>query len=222
MAIERINKDLVVILKIKREVVEIPQSVGVRQGNNMAPVLFLFLMSAFAETLESKWKNAGIGVCTVRPAVGSKLAAGEGQVCGHLPKEYLSPHLTTLEILQCLYVNDGAFIFSPRKDMAHGLERVFFPPPCFFNSKLPLSITHSSEGCDADKKLTYSNNVLTKTDRQCENTARQREREKARYDDLEEIKPIAVADGQVTCCRHFKYLGSYISFGLIDDYDIEQ
>ena len=54
LAIERIYKDLVVVLKIEKEVMEIPQSVRVRQGDNIAPVLFLFLMSAFAETLESE------------------------------------------------------------------------------------------------------------------------------------------------------------------------
>jgi hypothetical protein len=102
-------------------------------------------------------------------------------------------------------------------------ECVFFPPPRFFNSKLPLSITHNSEGCDANNELTYSNDGLTKTDRQHENaTWQQREREAALHDDLEETKPIDVADGYVTFCRHFKYLGSYISFSLIDDYDIEQ
>ncbi len=45
---------------------------------------------------------------------------------------------------------------------------------------------------------------------------------KVLYDDLEETKPIDVADGYVTFCQHFKYLGSYISFSLIDGYDIEQ
>ncbi len=53
-AIKRIYQDLVVVLKIEKEVVELTQSVGVRQGDNMAPVLFLFLMSAFAETLETE------------------------------------------------------------------------------------------------------------------------------------------------------------------------
>jgi hypothetical protein len=52
----------------------------------MAPVLFLFLMSAFAETLETKWKNAGIGVCMVRSVIGEKLLAGKGKLRGHLPK----------------------------------------------------------------------------------------------------------------------------------------
>ena len=101
-------------------------------------------------------------------------------------------------------------------------ECVFFPPPCFFNSKLPLSITYNSEGCDPDNELTYGNDVLTEIDHQRENTTRQRrEREAALYNDLEETKPIAVADGQVTFCQHFK-LGSYIFFSLIDNHDIEQ
>ncbi len=58
-------QNLVIVLKIEKEVQELPQSVGVRQGNNMAVVLFLFLMSAFAEILEVEWKNAGIEVCMV-------------------------------------------------------------------------------------------------------------------------------------------------------------
>jgi hypothetical protein len=62
-AIKQIYQDLVVFLKIEKEVVELTQSVGVSQGDNMAPVLFLFLVSAFAETLETEWKNAGIRVC---------------------------------------------------------------------------------------------------------------------------------------------------------------
>jgi len=46
-AIERIYYNDTCMLKIENEVAEIPQSVGVRQGDNMAPVLFLFLMTAF-------------------------------------------------------------------------------------------------------------------------------------------------------------------------------
>jgi hypothetical protein len=52
--IEKCYKDLTVILKIEKEVAELPQMIEVRQGNNIAPVLFLFLMSAFAETLENE------------------------------------------------------------------------------------------------------------------------------------------------------------------------
>ncbi len=53
-AVEKCYDDLTVVLKIQKEVVKLPQMIGVRQGNNMAPVLFLFLMSAFTETLETE------------------------------------------------------------------------------------------------------------------------------------------------------------------------
>ncbi len=89
-AIKCTYQDLVVVLKIEREVVELPQSVGVRQGDNMAPVLFLFLMSAFAETLEAEWKCVGIEVCTVRSFIGQSLTSGKGKLRGHLPKKNLS------------------------------------------------------------------------------------------------------------------------------------
>ncbi len=125
LAIERICQDLVVVLKIEKEVVELSQSVGVQQGDNMAPVLFLLLMSAFAETLEAEWKNAGIGVCTLQSFVGQKLATGEGKLQGHLPKEYLARTLTAVKILQCLYVDDGAFIFASRVNMMQGLTLVY-------------------------------------------------------------------------------------------------
>jgi hypothetical protein len=50
------NTNLKVIVKIGREKAEIDQEVGVRQGDDVSLVIFLFLMSAFAETQEKKWK----------------------------------------------------------------------------------------------------------------------------------------------------------------------
>ncbi len=55
-AIKTMYTDLTVVLKIDKEICGILQSMGVRQGDNMAPVLFLFLVSAAAETLELAWK----------------------------------------------------------------------------------------------------------------------------------------------------------------------
>ena len=59
-AVERMYTDLVVVLKIGISIAEISQEVGVRQGNNMAPVLFLFLMSAFAKSLAFIWEENGL------------------------------------------------------------------------------------------------------------------------------------------------------------------
>ncbi len=51
-AVKRKYTGNIVVLKIEKEVGEILQDVRVRQGDNMAPVLFLFLMTAFTETLK--------------------------------------------------------------------------------------------------------------------------------------------------------------------------
>ena len=42
------------------------------------------------------------------------------------------------------------------------------------------------------------------------------------YDEAKETKPILIGEfGMITFTRHFKYLGSYISYSLKDDYNIE-
>ena len=42
-----------------------PQSVGARQGDNMAPVLFVSLMTVFAETLKIVWRQQEIPILGV-------------------------------------------------------------------------------------------------------------------------------------------------------------
>jgi hypothetical protein len=143
------------MLKIESEIEKIPKSVGVHQGDNMAPVLFLFLMTAFAQTLELEWKKLDIPILSVMTAGDEHLAGGK--ICSHTPKMVKSKKLTTYEILQCLYVDDGAFPFGTREDMQRGMELIyhhfarfglemhigrgtseskteciFFPPPQFF------------------------------------------------------------------------------------------
>jgi hypothetical protein len=246
-AVERIYQDPVIVLKIKKEVVELPQFVGVQQGDNMAPVLFLFPMSAFAETLEAEWENAGIGVCTVQSFVSQKLVSGEGKLRGHLPKEYLAQTLTAVKILQCLYVDNGTFIFVSRAGTTQGLaliyrhfghlgiemhigrgenplkmECVFFPPPGFFDLHMPALPAHESNN-EINNALGYGKDALTNDERRAEGKERScREKEEELYDALDEMQPIAVEDGFVTFCCHFKYLGSFISFSLCDDYDVKK
>ena len=51
-AISRMYQDLKVVLKIGNIEEKISQTVGVRQGDCMSPVLSLFMVMVFAETLE--------------------------------------------------------------------------------------------------------------------------------------------------------------------------
>ena len=89
----------------------------------MAPVLFLFLMTAFANTLEIVWKQQNIPIVTVMTAADNHLA--DGQLCSHTPAMFASKKLTAYEILQCLYVDDGAFPFSTREYLINGMNLIY-------------------------------------------------------------------------------------------------
>ena len=114
-AIENIYCNNMCVLKIEKEVTEIPQTVGIWQGDNMVPVLFLFMMTALAKTLEIVWKNQDIPILSVMTTTDEHLA--EGKICSHTPAMFRSKKLARYGILQCLYVDDGAFSFGTREDL---------------------------------------------------------------------------------------------------------
>jgi hypothetical protein len=89
----------------------------------MAPVLFLFLMTVFAKTLEIVWKEWDIPILCVMTTANEHIA--EGKICSHTPAMFKSKKLTAYEILQCLYVDNGAFPFGTREDLQRGMELIF-------------------------------------------------------------------------------------------------
>ena len=89
----------------------------------MAPVLFLFLMTALANTLKIVWKQQEIPIVTVMTAANNNLI--DGKIFSHTPAMFASKKLTAYEILQCVYVNDGAFPFGTREDLINGMELIY-------------------------------------------------------------------------------------------------
>ena len=89
-AIRTTYTDNICILKIEKEKVEIPQTIGVRQGDNMAPVLFL--MTAFAETLEIVWRKQAIPILKVMTASDDNMI--KGKICSHTPTMFTAKTLT--------------------------------------------------------------------------------------------------------------------------------
>jgi hypothetical protein len=49
---------------------------------------------------------------------------GKGKIKEHLSIEFMPRGLTTVEIFQCHYNNDGEFIFLPQNSMTQGLTLV--------------------------------------------------------------------------------------------------
>ena len=85
----------------------------------MAPVLFLVLMTAFAKTLEILWRKQAIPILKVMTASDNNMI--KGKICSHTPAMFTGKTLTAYKILQCLYVDNGAFPFESREDLKRGM-----------------------------------------------------------------------------------------------------
>ena len=127
-AIKRMYTDLTVRITLDGVSAEIPQTVGVRQGDNLSPVLFLFFMSAFAESLETEWEHQGLGKAEFVRTPAGEVGNDFGQLTSHplidsnCPTPYGEGWI--FEILQLLYIDDGAFVFNNRADLERGAEVV--------------------------------------------------------------------------------------------------
>jgi hypothetical protein len=96
---------------------------GVKQGDIMAPILFLFLMLAFSETLEEKYEEWGI-----KP-IEFKYHADITK--GQLKSQTLQCRALTFRIIQLLYVDDTFFPFTTRDDLIQGTNQIFHLFRCF-------------------------------------------------------------------------------------------
>ena len=116
--VRRLHDNFTLKLKIGDIEKEILYGSGVKQGDIMAPVLFLFLMLAFAETLENKWKNDG----NINPIEFKYPTSANG---GQLKAQKHNSHGLILHIIQLLYVDDGVFPFDSREDLTKGANEIY-------------------------------------------------------------------------------------------------
>ena len=83
-AITWMYADLKIVLKIGNAKAEMGKKVGVIQGDCRVPVLFLFLIMAFEETLKIRWKQLGHKMITFNTLTNSP--RDRGSLTGHAPK----------------------------------------------------------------------------------------------------------------------------------------
>ena len=91
--------------------------VSVKQGDSMSPVIFLFLMVAFSETLEDKWT----ALVLIKSQFAHKYNSprSTGQLVSHQPGTFFSG--TLFDLFCMLYVYDGSFVFESRADIERGI-----------------------------------------------------------------------------------------------------
>ena len=241
-AIERLYTDLTVQLKIGKEKATIAQTVGVRQGDNLSPVIFLMIMTAFSEILDMTWTSSNIPKpkfhrYDMSNTKGAKLT-------GHnITRDFRNS--SAFNTYHILYLDDGSFLFQSRTDLVNGLdiinnifnsmglemhvgkgdtksktEAMYFPTSSFFKKAIPATITHTTESdttmanpADDTHDHTTGHTTYSKL------TQQQRER---MYHESANTNRVYLQDetSHIDFVAHFKYLGTYISFDLSADYDI--
>jgi hypothetical protein len=116
-AVETMYTNVSVKIQVGKEKRQIPYTIGVQQGDNMPPVLFVFLMQAFGETLEQKWKGEwGINSLQYRYLKQAKT------IQGRLQKEASTTTGTVFKLMYLLYVDNSAFMFETEEEMVRGAE----------------------------------------------------------------------------------------------------
>ena len=113
-------QDLKVVLKIGKIEEKMSQTVGVIQGDCMAPVLYIFMVMAFAETLETEWIKADLKMINLRQHTHSPRDVGK--LTGHKKNNLEQGKL--LALFCVLYVDHGAFNFEERDQLTRGLNLV--------------------------------------------------------------------------------------------------
>ena len=94
-------------LQVGKEEREIKYGTGVQQGDNMAPVLFLFIMQAAYETLQKKltcepFEFRYFPINTRNPKKQNR----------HFISQYTSSNGKTFSVNSSLYIDDGIFLLA--------------------------------------------------------------------------------------------------------------
>ena len=97
------------------------KTVGVRQGDCMAPVLFLFMVMAFAKTLETEWIKEDIKMINLWQHMHSPHDVGK--LTGQKKNKFEQG--TLLALFCVLYVDDGTFTFEDRDQLTRGLNLIY-------------------------------------------------------------------------------------------------
>jgi hypothetical protein len=196
-AVETLYTDVSVKIQVGKEKRSIPYTIGVQQGDNMAPVLFVFLMQAFAETLEKKWKGEW-GINSLQYRYLKQVNA----IRGRLRAQSTTTAGTVFELIYLLYVDDGVFMFETEQEMVKGADLIAEHFKVF-----GLKMHYGKDGGKSKTEAMYFPGNL-----QPQNYMTEEEIQSKRF---------PVQDGYVTMTKRFKYLGSWIVDDLRNDYEVE-
>jgi Reverse transcriptase (RNA-dependent DNA polymerase) len=124
---------------------------GVKQGDNLAPVLFLFAIQAALNQMDAEWDTAK-----------TELTMSDKMTTRPTRKT-----LPTMTFSRSLFADDSAFLFTHREDAIQGMRTVV---RCFANFGLQV---HLGNGTDRSKTeaMFFPAPLSTQSTKHCETTA---------------------------------------------------
>jgi len=109
--IKRLYSNCKVKIRVGTETIELHYTTGVHQGDNMSPVLFLFIMQAFLDTLHFKTQNIQFSYFPKNK--NGNLQTSKGRLLGQNTKAQGSPFIFN----SSLYIDDSFFCFQTRQEL---------------------------------------------------------------------------------------------------------
>jgi len=169
---------------------------GVKQGDNLAPVLFLFVVQAAIETMHANWSTMNIATPDL------KFFPSEDNGCLSIRSSKKS---SPLHHNATLYADDSAFIFLSKADLITGTT---FVKDTFaqFGLEVHLGCTNTPKSKSKTEAMYFP--AHSKPIEEVE-------------EDLISGRIIISGDKFVDFTNKFKYLGTYLAQNLSDDTDVD-
>ena len=210
--IKKLYHNITITSKIGKAKIQLPSTVGVKQGDNLAPILFLFIIQAAMETLEPELIKANIEIPLFKFQTDTTKIDENGKPYyepqGDLTKHGTNDNFSTFHFNRSLYADDGAILFTSTIDLHKGCKII---DEHFKKFGLLMHKGNRNENKKSKTEYTYFPSKIRKI-----NINRTSDEQH-----INATKDIHINDNNfISHTDTFKYLGSLITSDLNDDTDI--
>ena len=193
--IQKLYTNIEIICNVNGVVIGFKSLSGVKQGDNLAPILFLFAIQAALEHMSKDWpvKTPPLEWCPPAPDPKGTLTT----------RTTAKKSLELLEFTRSLYADDASFVFMSRNDMIVGTRHVIRT-----FAKFGLEVHTGYTGADGKVVESKTEFIHIPCFGQKSTDA--------------DTAPFEVNEGRfVTHTPLFRYLGTLIEYTLLDNTDID-